>query len=140
MSALAISKPFLERTCVVIADDQAPIRQRLRRLVSGMCETVAEAANGDEAMEAVRRCKPKLLLLDVSMPGKNGFEVLQHVREEYPNVLVILVTEHHEPFYVREAFARGAHGFVSKRAITNGLVECIRSVLDGERHGFSSSL
>jgi DNA-binding NarL/FixJ family response regulator len=113
----------------IIADDYEPIRALLRQLIEPSCEVVFEASDGPETIAAVERLQPELLLLDISMPGMNGFEVLRRVKKELPEIQVIIVSEHRDPTYTDEAFRLGAAGYVSKRTALHDLAECVERVI-----------
>lgn len=115
----------------VIADDYEPIRALLRHIVESHCEVVYEASNGPETIAAVERLEPELLLLDISMPGMSGFEVLRRVKEKLPRIQVIIVSEHRDPTYKEEAIRLGAGAYVSKRTALQTLLECVERLITG---------
>lgn len=118
---------------VLICDDHTLIRAGLRRLVESFdaIEVVAEAANADEAVIRAREHHPDVALLDLSMPGRNGFEALEELRRTCPDTAVVIVTMHDDASHVREALSRGASGFVVKEAAPAELEIALRAAVAG---------
>lgn len=114
----AANLPRRIRVRVLLCDDHTLIRAGLRRLVESFdgIEVVGEAANADEAVERTRELHPHVVLLDLSMPGRNGFEALDALRRVAPDTAVVIMSMHDGAAHVREALARGASGFVVKEA------------------------
>lgn len=118
---------------VLICDDHTLIRAGLRRLVESFdgVEVVAEAANADEAVIRARQTHPDTVLLDLSMPGRNGFEALDELRRVCPQSAVVIMSMHDDASHVREALARGACGFVVKEAAPAELEIALRAAASG---------
>lgn len=119
---------------VLIADDHALVRAGIRALVEkieGMV-VVGEAGKGSEALELVKDLKPNLLLLDITMPDSGGFDVLDHITKEYPEVKVIVLTVHDAGEYAIRALREGAAGFLPKSAASIELEQAIQTVIRGE--------
>src|SRR5919197_2255769 len=118
---------------VVIADDERLLRTALGVLLAanGRIEVVAEAADGAEALEAVRTHRPDVLLLDVQMPGVGGLDVLGEVLAlPNPPATAILTTFDLDD-YVATALDRGAHGFLLKDAVHEVLVRAVLDLASG---------
>ena len=118
---------------VLICDDHNLIRAGLRRLVDGFdgIDVVAEASGADEALAGVRASEPDVVLLDLSMPGRNGFDALDELRRVAPEVAVVIMSMHDDAGHVREAIARGARGFVVKEAAPAELEVALRAAHAG---------
>lgn len=118
---------------VLICDDHTLVRAGLRRLLEGFdgVEVVAEAANADEAVARARQCLPDAVLLDLSMPGRNGFEALDELRQVVPGSAVVIMSMHDDPAHVRAALARGASGFVVKEGAPAELEIALRAAING---------
>lgn len=118
---------------VLLCDDHTLIRAGLRRLVESFdgIEVAGEAANADEALERTRELHPHVVLLDLSMPGRNGFEALDALRRIAPDTAVVIMSMHDDATHVREALARGAHGFVVKEAAPAELEIALRAAYAG---------
>ena len=118
---------------VLICDDHTLIRAGLRRLVEAFdgVEVVGEAANADEVVIRTRDVVPDVVLLDLSMPGRNGFEALDELRRVAPDTAVVIMSMHDDTAHVREALARGARGFVVKEAAPAELEIALRAAFAG---------
>jgi DNA-binding NarL/FixJ family response regulator len=118
---------------VLICDDHNLIRAGLRRLVESFdgIEVVGEASNADEAVSRSRELQPHVLLLDLSMPGRSGFDALDELRRVVPGTAVVIMSMHDDACHVREAIARGASGFVVKEAAPAELDIALRAAAAG---------
>lgn len=121
---------------VVVVDDHAVVRSGLRLVLDAEedIETVAEAGNAREAIFAVRREQPDVVLMDVVMPGGSGIDATPAVLREAPDAKVLVLSMQDDPAYVREAFAAGASGYVLKEAADEELVAAVREVAAGGRY------
>ncbi len=95
-------------------------------------EIVGEAQNGRQAVELTRSLNPDLVLMDVRMPKMDGLQATQAIKQELPQISVLIVTSHEEPDYLFEAIKVGCAGYVLKEASQEELTTAIRKVLDGE--------
>ncbi|HEX5318614.1 MAG TPA: response regulator transcription factor [Stellaceae bacterium] len=120
---------------ILIVDDHPIVRAGLRRLLAGEPEyQVQEAASGREALGVFREYQPELVMLDLSMPGIGGLEVIGRLRTENPAVRVLVLSMHREPIYARRALQAGAAGFMSKNAPADRLLEAVGRVAAGHRY------
>ncbi len=121
---------------VLICDDHTLIRAGLRRLLESFdeVEVVAEAASADEAVLRSRDTLPDVVLLDLSMPGRNGLEALDELRVVCPDTAVVIMSMHDDASHVREALARGASGFVVKEAAPAELEIALRAAAAGRTY------
>ncbi len=121
---------------VLLADDHSIVRAGLRRIVeeAGDLEVIAEAANGREAIQRVHETSPDVAVIDISMPGLDGLEVISQIRLFYPDLPILVLTMHEEEQYVVRAIGAGAMGYVTKRSAPEQLVEAIRRVHAGRRY------
>src|SRR5215212_1035418 len=119
---------------LLIADDHALVREGLRTMLSGEdgIEVVAEAHNGQQALEICRALGPDLVLMDVRMPVMDGLEATKRIKQEMPQTSVMMVTMHENPDYLFEAVKAGAAGYVLKDASGERLLGAVRRTLDGE--------
>jgi len=125
---------------IVVVDDVPDYRLLLRSVLASMSETmtiVGEAADGEEALELVRRERPDVVITDLVMPRLNGVEVTARIRKELPDTKIILMTSYTEDAYRLAASDSGADAFVSKQAIASSLPPAIRDVIAGRRSGGS---
>ena len=118
---------------VLICDDHTLIRAGLRRLIESFdgIEVVAEAAGADEAVIRAGEALPDVVLLDLSMPGRNGFEAMAELHRTCPGCAVVIMSMHDDASHVREALARGAKGFVVKEAAPAELEIALRAAFAG---------
>ncbi len=120
---------------VLLAEDQAMVRGALASLL-GLehdIEVVAEVGRGDEVLDAARRSGPDVALLDIGLPGLDGLEVAELLREELPDVRVVMLTTFNRPGYLRRAMEAGAAGFLLKDAPADDLARAIRAAATGQR-------
>jgi len=120
---------------ILLADDHSIVRGGLRRLIedSGDMEVVAEAADGREAIQQVHQIMPDVAVIDISMPGVDGLEVVSRLRLSHPKLPILILTMHEEEQYVVRAIEAGAKGYITKRSAPELLVKAIRKVHAGGR-------
>ena len=118
---------------VVVADDHQILREGLRQLLQagGDLAVVGEAADGHAVMEQVRALDFDVLLLDMSMPGKSGIELIRQVKAEKPRLRILVLSMHEEHQYAVRAIRAGASGYLTKESATAQLVAAIRKVAVG---------
>jgi len=118
---------------LVVADDHTIVREGLKQLLAaaGDIEVVGEAADGHQVMERVRALEFDLLLLDMSMPGRSGIELIKVVRAERPKLRILVLSMHEEHQYAVRAIRAGASGYLTKESASRQLVEAIRKVASG---------
>jgi two-component system response regulator NreC len=126
----------VEAIRIVLADDHAVVRSGLRMLLDNESdfEVVAEAANIEDARRYVRGHHPKVLVLDLNMPGGSSLEAIPTIREESPDAQIVVLTMQKEPAFAREALSAGALGYVLKEAADDELVEAVRRAAIGESY------
>lgn len=118
----------------LIADDHALVRAGIRALVEKIkgVTVVAEAGRGSEAIKLITEQKPDLVLLDITMPDGNGFDVLHHVAKHFTETKIIVLTVHEAGEYAIRALREGAAGFLPKSAASTELEQAIQTVMNGE--------
>jgi DNA-binding NarL/FixJ family response regulator len=121
---------------VLIADDHAIVREGLKQILADTKDIVVagEAEDGLDAVKLVRKGKCDVLLLDISMPDRNGIEVLKQVRKEFPKMIVLMLTMHREDQYAIRALKAGAAGYLNKQSAPAELVNAIRQVAGGRKY------
>jgi len=121
---------------ILVADDHSVVRKGIIQIISeseGM-EVVAEAADGHEALEKARSIKFDVLLLDISMPGKNGLEVLKEVKQDQPATSVLMLSMYPEEQYALRALKSGASGYLTKESAPDELISALRKVSQGGKY------
>jgi DNA-binding NarL/FixJ family response regulator len=118
---------------IVIADDHTIVREGLKQVLAAASDVsiVGEAQNGHEVMQRVRELDFDILLLDMSMPGKSGIELIKQVRAEKPKLRVLILSMHQEQQYAVRAIKAGASGYLTKESASALLVSAIRKVAGG---------
>ncbi|WP_435251390.1 response regulator [Streptomyces tendae] len=118
---------------VLIADDEPMIRAGVRAVLAtdADIDVVAEAADGHDAVELVRRHRPAVAVLDIRMPGVNGIDAAAQIRATVPDTSVIMLTTFGEDDYILEALGGGAAGFLIKSGEPEELVAGVRAVAEG---------
>ncbi len=117
---------------ILLADDHVMLRQGLRTLLeqAGMA-VIAEASDGQEALQLAHKEHPDVVVLDIGMPYLNGFETARRLRDTLPRSKIVLLTMHTDEPYVLEALQTGAVGYVLKTQAAVDIVQAIRDVLQG---------
>jgi DNA-binding NarL/FixJ family response regulator len=118
---------------LVIADDHAIVREGLKRIVSEAegLQVEAEAADGNEVMKVVREREFDVLMLDLSMPGRSGMELIKLVKAERPKLRILVLSMHQETQYAVRAIKSGASGYLTKESAPGELVQAIRKIAAG---------
>jgi len=118
---------------IVLADDHTIVREGLKQLLAGAPEfsVIAEARDGSEVLKRVRENDFEVLLLDMSMPGKSGIDLIKHVHAEKPKLRILVLSMHEEQQYAVRALKAGAAGYITKDSASARLVEAIRKVAGG---------
>ena len=118
---------------ILIADDHTIVREGLKQMLSACADfkVVGEASNGHEVLARLEDCPCDLLLLDMSMPGRSGTELIRQVKSERPKLQVLVLTMHEEHQYAVRAIKAGAAGYLTKETASDLLVSAIRKVASG---------
>jgi DNA-binding NarL/FixJ family response regulator len=118
---------------LVIADDHAIVREGLKRIVAEAqgLQVEAEAADGGEVMKLVREREFDLLVLDLSMPGRSGMELIKLVKAQRPKLRILVLSMHQETQYAVRAIKSGASGYLTKESAPGELVQAIRKIAAG---------
>ena len=115
---------------LLMVDDHALMREGLKQLVQCVddIEVAAEASNGDDALAILKREHFDLVLLDISMPGIHGVELITKMRERPKNPPILILTMHNEPQIAKRKLKAGAAGYITKDSSAKDLLEAIRKV------------
>jgi len=121
---------------VMLADDHTLLRAGLRRLLqhAGGISVEGEAGNGLEALKLLGQRPWDLLVLDMSMPGRDGVDLIRQIRHEYPRTPILVLTMHGEQQYAVRAIKAGAAGYLTKDSAAEELVVAVRKVAAGGRY------
>ena len=118
---------------VLIADDHAIVRKGLKEVLRETAEptAVGEASNGDEALNKIQSEAWDVVVLDITMPGCNGLEVLRQTKLQSPDLPVLMLSMHSGYHYVLGSLKAGASGFLNKETAPEELVTAIHTAMDG---------
>ena len=118
---------------IVIADDHTIVREGLKQVLLAAADlsVVGEAKNGNEVLQRLRDTEFEVLLLDMSMPGKSGTELIRQVHAEKPKLRILILSMHEEEQYAVRAIKSGASGYLTKESASAQLVSAIRKVAGG---------
>lgn len=118
---------------ILVADDHHVVREGLKTLIeqSGDMTVAAEAADGQEVLTRLKKTPVDVVLLDISMPGPNGLDVLKQIRTKFPKRAVLVLSQHPEDRYALRAFRSGAAGYLTKEKTASELLTAIRKVAQG---------
>lgn len=121
---------------VVIADDHTMVRHGLRRVLSAEpdVQVVAEASTGQQVLDIVRDDHVDVVVLDITMPGRNGLEILKELRKSFPKVAVIMLSMHPKDQYGVRVIKAGAAAYISKESAPEELVNALRIAARGEKY------
>ncbi len=124
----------------MLVDDHPLIRSGLARIIdlSGEFCVCAEAGSYEEAVEHISNAQPDLIVLDLHLEGKSGFDLLQYNISKQIHVPVLVVSMHDEPLYVERVFKLGAKGYLLKRETIDHVVDALRQIVSG--HVYTSDI
>ena len=118
---------------IILADDHRIFRKGLKSLLSEKknIEVLAEADNGDEALEAAKKYKPEIVVMDIAMPKMDGIEATRQIRERFPDTEVVILSMHAKKAYIDQVLKAGAKGYVLKDSDEENLLSAIDTVHNG---------
>ncbi|HYF16829.1 MAG TPA: response regulator transcription factor [Ramlibacter sp.] len=118
---------------VVLADDHALVREGIKRIVGEVpdLQVVGEAADGGQVMQRVRELDFDVLVLDLSMPGRSGMELIKQVKAEKPRLRILVLSMHEESQYAVRAIKSGASGYLTKESAPAQLEQALRKIAAG---------
>ena len=120
---------------VLIVDDHLVVRRGLRSMLADAedVEIVGEASNAGEAIKRATSLRPDILVLDIRMPGMNGLRLLRCLKEQLPDIKVIILTNYDDEQFLLEAFRAGAYGYLLKNVSREDLLEVLHTAHQGKR-------
>ena len=127
-------KPFDAKARVLVVDDHPIVRQGLVQLLN--CESdflvCAEAGDARKAMAAIAEAKPDLGIVDISLQGTNGIELIKNIVAQWPDFPILVLSMHDESLYAERALRAGAKGYLMKQEAPEKLTEALRGILNGQ--------
>ena len=124
----------MNRIRVLIADDHEAMRKQIEELIRPVFEVVASEIDGRSALEAAERCKADVAVLDITMPGMDGFDVVRELRARGSSPGVVFLSIHDDPDYRQRAVESGVLGYVIKPRMTRDLINAIAHAAAGRRY------
>ena len=123
-----------ETITVLLADDHALVRRGFRRLLEDdpSIAVVGEASTGEEAVRLADELKPRVVVMDVAMPGTNGLAATRAILDRTPDAMILMLSMHSEETLVRQALEAGARGYILKNALDLDLAAAVKRVAAGE--------
>jgi two-component system invasion response regulator UvrY len=121
---------------ILIADDHAVVRQGVKKILVEELGNIifGEAQNGAEVLELVEGKKWDILIMDISMPGRSGLDILKDLRREYRDLSILVLSIYPEDHYAIRALRSGASGYITKASAPDELVKAIKKILAGEKY------
>lgn len=121
---------------LLIVDDHAVVREGLKQIFSDTSDIVVadEASSGEEAINKIIENNYDVILMDISMPGRGGLEILQEIKEINPELRVLILSMHPEQQYALRALKAGASGYLTKNTPLEELIKAIRKIAQGRRY------
>ena len=118
---------------ILIADDHTIMREGLKRILDGIddIQVIGEAIDGHDTITKVRSESFDVLLLDLSMPGRSGVDLIHQIKDEFPKLPILILTMHEEEQYAVRAIRAGANGYLTKESAGTQLVTALRKVASG---------
>ena len=121
---------------ILIADDHAVVREGLKQILTELEDSVslAEASHGQEVLEKINQSRFDIILLDISMPGMNGLEILKQIKNEKPEISVLILSMYPEEQYAIRALKAGASGYLTKESAPQELIQAIQRIASGRKY------
>lgn len=123
-----------KRARLFLVDDHLLVLESCKKLLEPHHDIVGEAHDASDLVSQLRQAKPDILLMDISMPGQNGYEAAQMVKTACPSLKIIFVSMHLEPTFIMEAFRSGGVGYVPKQTAGSELLSAIQQVQEKQRY------
>ncbi len=125
---------------ILVADDHAVVRQGVKQILADVQDMTVkdEAQNGSETLKKVTENEYDVVLLDISMPGRSGLEILEDIKTQHPKLAVLILSMHPEEQYAVRALRAGASGYLTKASAPQELIGAIRKVAGGGKYVTSS--
>ena len=123
----------MEKISICIIDDHEIVREGMKRLIETEVDlrVVAEAANGRDLLERLKTHEADVLVLDLSMPGRSGIELISQIKKSWPTLPILVLTMHEEYQYALRSIRAGAKGYLTKDAAGQQLVDAVRKLFSG---------
>lgn len=124
------------KTRIMLVDDHPVFRSGLKHILSTEMDyhVIAEADDGEAAIELAAEVDPDIIVMDISMPGLDGIEVTREIKRKQPGIQILMLTMYSDEAFLKESLNAGASGYVLKRAVDTELVHAVKLVMNGEHY------
>ena len=121
---------------IIIADDHPLFRRGLKHALeeTNDIQVIGESSNGEDLLSLIKDCIPEIILLDISMPGKSGLDLLKQLKSEYPKPPILILSVYPEEQYAVRFLKAGASGYLTKESAAEKLAEAIRKIVGGGKY------
>ncbi len=119
----------IKRGRIFLVDDHALVLESCKKLLEPYHDIVGEAQSTTDLVSRIQSAKPDVILMDITMPGQNGYEAARNIKQKFPTVQIIFVSMHLEPTFIMEAFRAGGQGYVPKQTAGSELLSAIQLVM-----------
>lgn len=118
---------------IILVDDHPLLRKGLARTIESEADlnVISQSDSAEDALEEIEDLVPDLAVVDISLPGMSGMELIKHLKSRVPDVQILVVSRHDETLYAERCIRAGARGYVMKQEAGDDIVKAIRKVLDG---------
>jgi len=123
-----------KRKTVLIIDDHPLLREGLKVVIARdkRYEVIGETGGGNEGLKLIRRLKPNIALVDISLPDMNGIDLIYQIRKKFPDTRIMVVSMHSKIDYIIESFRAGALGYLVKEAASTSLIKGLNAISEGQ--------
>jgi len=121
---------------IIIADDHPLFRRGLKHALeeTNDIQVIGESSNGEDLLSLIKDCIPEIILLDISMPGKSGLDLLKQLKSDYPKLPILILSVYPEEQYAVRFLKAGASGYLTKESAAEKLAEAIRKIVGGGKY------
>lgn len=121
---------------IILVDDHELIREGLKKVIGkeSDIDVIGEAQNANEMFELLSNNKIDIIILDISMPGRSGLDLISEIKTQYPDVRILILSMHPEERFAVRALRAGAYGFITKGTASKILIEALNRIADGRKY------
>src|SRR5579871_2912539 len=134
MNSHQVNSSPVRKSRIFVVDDHPIVRQGLALMINAEDDLIVcgEAEEAQTALQAIVECKPDILIIDISLNGPDGLELVKHVRTLFPELPILILSMHDEATYAERALRAGANGYIMKQEATEKVLIAIRRILQGD--------
>lgn len=130
------AKTFEKKTRIIIVDDHPIVRQGLENLINRQKDLIVckQAEDAKQAMKAIGKLNPDIVIVDISLKEKNGLELIKDIKVQYPDLPILALSMHDESLYAERVIRAGAKGYIMKQQATENINQAIRKIMKGQMY------